>query len=338
MQPNSRLITIRDNEQKIRQLLTELVLTPRAQAIKWSSMTKQSPNIRIGYPGQHLASLIAGMEGEKTAARGNDLVDGSEVKSCSRIDQLDVCEVKNCRAPVARGEERCPECGSTNIERKNDSKWLFAVRSEKELHRLLYEVCRIVLILADHPGFAQGDYGTLRFQCFEIWPKSPRHARFAEILTNYYRKIYLAHRKKDPSKTPAPKNFWPYSYQFYICNPILTFSCTVENANVTPEIKIERYMQPGADRSSLPSVIMDPRILKKSEMELILRRASKDELTRMLKQGEKINRKFQRIAKLEELQGAFAGIDEALRRYLPLRKTDRISTSKREYKRRVHGV
>src|SRR3989338_8087274 len=88
MQPNKKLVTISDNLKQINQLLSELVLQPRINAIKWSAITKQTPNIRIGYPGQHLASLIAGMEGERTGARGNDLIDGSEVKSCSRIDAL----------------------------------------------------------------------------------------------------------------------------------------------------------------------------------------------------------------------------------------------------------
>lgn len=58
MQPNKKLITIGDNIEKIKLLLKELVLHPRINAIKWSSITRQTSNIRIGYPGQHLASLI----------------------------------------------------------------------------------------------------------------------------------------------------------------------------------------------------------------------------------------------------------------------------------------
>jgi hypothetical protein len=87
MQPNQKFITIADNRDQIIRLLQELVLQPRINAIKWSDITKQTPNIKIGYPGQHLVSLITGVEGERTGARGKDLADGSEVKSCSRIDQ-----------------------------------------------------------------------------------------------------------------------------------------------------------------------------------------------------------------------------------------------------------
>lgn len=95
MQPDIKKITINDNRQKIVELLDGLMFAPRLRAIEWSKVTKQTPNLKIGYPGQHLASLITGMQGERTGARGNDLIDGSEVKSCSRVDQLDTCNRGN---------------------------------------------------------------------------------------------------------------------------------------------------------------------------------------------------------------------------------------------------
>ena len=33
----------------------ELVLKPRLDLVKWATLTKQTPNMKIGYPGQHLA-------------------------------------------------------------------------------------------------------------------------------------------------------------------------------------------------------------------------------------------------------------------------------------------
>jgi len=239
MKPNAELISLRDNKQQIEQLLYELVLSPRVRAIQWSRITKQTPNVKIGYPGQHLASLITGMVGERTGARGHDLTDGSEVKSCSRIDQLDKC--KSCGAAVARLEELCSECGSPDIKRNNDSKWLFTIRSEDDLDTLLHKVGRVVLVLGDYPNFDAGDFNTLRFQAFEIWPEHPRNSRFGEIMTNYYTKIYLEHKKSDANKTPAPKNFWPDQYQFYVCNPMRTFLCVVENANEEPRLEIRVF-------------------------------------------------------------------------------------------------
>ena len=83
MKPEAKYITISDNKNRIEQLLMELVLEPRIKALVWSQITRQTPNMKIGYPGQHLASLITGVEGSRTGARGDDLVDGTEVKSCS---------------------------------------------------------------------------------------------------------------------------------------------------------------------------------------------------------------------------------------------------------------
>jgi len=334
MKPNSKLITIHNNLELIKHFLDEVVLQPRINALNWSKITKQTASIKIGYPGQHLASLITGVQGERTGARGNDLVDRSEVKSCSRIDQLDSCN--DCNAPVSRLETSCPECGSTNISRKNDSKWLFGVRDESELNVLLHEVQRVLLLIADYPYFEASDYDTLRFQSFEIWPESERHHHFCEIMTNYYQKIYLEHKKLNPNKTPAPKNFWPYQYQFYMCNPILTFLCIVKNANSAPVIDFQEYVEPNRDRSVLPSILMPPDILTENEFDLILSSATQEQLNAMLQPSlrEAIDINKIKLLPLKQKRNAFAGIDENLRKYLPLRETDRIAVAKSIYTRR----
>lgn len=334
MQPENKFIRIKNNLPRINQLFDELVLQPRINAIKWSKITKQTPNIKIGYPGQHLASLITGMEGERTGARGNDLIDGSEVKSCSRIDQLDKC--LNCGGPVARLEEKCSNCNSGNIQRGNDSKWLFGIRNKEELDVLTKQVKRVVLILGDYPNFDNGDYNTLRFQAFEIWTNDKRCKRFVEIMTNYYYKIYLAHKKKDASKTPAPKNFWPYQYQFFVCNPILIFSCIVENANSNPKIKVLDYVKPSEDRSKLESIIMPADILSDEELNILFKKAQKEELLKMIKPEMKNKIAKARFLSVSEKRDLFRGIDETLRSYLPLRDTDKISIAKNKYIRRIH--
>lgn len=325
MKPDAKLISLKDNQKQIIKLLDELVLSPRVNALKWSAVTKQTPNIKIGYPGQHLASLITGMPGERTGARGNDLIDGSEVKSCSRIDQLDVC--KACKASVARSEAVCSACGSTNIDRKDDSKWLFTIRNEADLNVLVKDVNRVVLLIGDYPDFDKGDFSTLRFQAFEIWTHSPRNKRFAELMTNYYRNIYLAHKKNNAAKTPAPKNFWPYSYQFYLCNPILVFSCTVKSANTKPKIHIDHYVEPNTDRSKIESVLMPVDILTDDELALILKKAKPSELKTISKKK----------LSLAEARASLKNVDERLRCYLPLRDTDRIATAKKAYVRRKNG-
>ncbi|QYX31965.1 MamI family restriction endonuclease [Sphaerospermopsis torques-reginae] len=296
MKPDINFITIHNNEAQIKALLEELVLNPRINALKWSKITYQTPNLKIGYPGQHLASLITGVKGSKTAARGDDLEDGTEVKSCSRIDQMDKC--KDCESPVARSEKVCSVCGSNNIQRKDDSKWLFTIKSENDLQVITQDVKRVLLILGDYPNFDNQDYDTLRFQCFEIWTQSIRNRKFKEILSNYYYKIYLP--KKNSGKTPDPKNFWPYQYQFYLCNPILTFSCYVYNASIQPEIDIKHYIKPQEDRSNFGSELMPIEILNRKEKELL---------------QEHLN------VKNEKDLPQF--INEDLREILPLRDTDK---------------
>lgn len=337
MKPNDKLITIHDNLELIKDLLNDLILSPRINAIKWSKITKQTPNIKIGYPGQHLASLITGMQGERTGARGNDLVDGTEVKSCSRIDQLDKC--LDCSSPISRLEDVCPQCNSKNIRRNNDSKWLFSVRDENELDLLLHKVERVLLIIGDYPNFDDRDWETLRFQSFELWPESKRNSRFSEIMTNYYYKIYLEHKKKDPNKSPAPKNFWPYQYQFYMCNPIPTFSCKIQNSNTNPQIQIQKYVEPDIDRSTLPSILMPTDILNESELDLIIDNCTEQELIKMIDPDFRNNFSKDQIRYLrfpQKLDLIF-GIDENLRKYLPLRDTDRIATARNAYSRRRTG-
>src|SRR3989344_9245917 len=235
--------------EQIIEFIEELIIEPRKNCAKWSKITDQTATLRIGYPGQHLASLVTGVKGEKTGARGNDLSDGSEVKSCSRVDQLDKCN--DCDSPVLRREEKCGNCNSTNIKRNNDSKWLFTIRSEDDLKTLVDNpnLNRIVLIIDDYPNFDDGNYEDIRIQIFEIYPKETRHKRFKEIMTNYYYKIYLEHKKNTPAKTPAPKNFWPYQYQFYLCNPILIFKATIKGAYTEkPKLVIDDWVEPHIDR------------------------------------------------------------------------------------------
>ena len=309
MVPNQDLVTIGDNIAMVRRFFSDLVLGPRRDLMKWAAVTKQTPNINIGYPAQHLASLVTGVEGARTAARGHDLCDHSEVKSCSRVDQLDKCN--NCRAAVARMEIRCPSCNSSNIHRNNDSKWLFAIKSEEELSLLLDDVPRIVFILADYPNFDAEDWTTIQFQVFEIWPRDPRQENFRTLMDNYFRNIYLPNIASNPQKTPAPKNMWPYSFQFYMCNPLRTFHCVVENALEDFDINVAEYVEPAQDRANVLPVRMPLSILNAKEKKQIRRHIGDEGV--------------------EEAEGH--GLDWEQRLLLSLRDTDRASPQGRSYQR-----
>lgn len=332
MKPNPDHITIDDNLNKIVQLLDELVLTPRIKALEWSKLTKQTPNMKIGYPGQHLASLITGVEGTRTGARGDDLIDGTEVKSCSRVDQLDTCN--NCKNKVLRIEEVCPHCGSDNIKRMDDSKWLFGIKSESELKLLTHDLDRVFLTLADYPYFSDNNFDTIRFQAFEIWNKTERHIHFTNLMTNYYNKIFLEHISRNPNKTPAPKNFWPYSYQFYLCNPVKVFNCIVTNANKAPSINIDYYIEPNQDRSILTPEPMPTTLLSLEEWNQLIDFAPEYTLNSQIIHGRTYQELIDSKKNKSELVSILPFINESTRQFLDLRDTDKVSEAKETYIRR----
>ena len=236
------------------------------KAIEWSKITKQTPGLKIGYPAQHIASLLTGVEGRRSAARGDDLADGSEVKGCNRIDQLDTC--KDCGNKILRHELKCSFCESINIKRNDDSKWLLTIKSEKELELYTKTIDRLIFILLDYPNFSKNDFETLSIKAYEIWPKN--NLQFKQILEEYYNDIYLEHIKLDAKKTPAPKNFWPYSFQFYKCKPLKTYECIITNINTTPIIKTLTYIKPLEERSSIVPEEFPITLLNNEELELVI--------------------------------------------------------------------
>lgn len=310
MTPDASKITIHDNLEKIEQFINEIIVSPRRSLKAWASITNQTPAAKIGYIGQHLASLITGVPGTGSGARGDDLADGSEVKSCNKIDQADKC--KDCGARVMRFEDVCPECGSMRIDRKDDSKWLFSVRDEHELSQYL-NMDRIVLILMDYPNFKLHDFRDMRITCYEIYPKEPRMKVFGELITNHYYNIYLP-KLTNNAKT-NPMNLHPALIQFYKCNPIKVFSCIIKDIDTNPVIRIDResYVDPFATRdSTLKPVPMPSSLLKRHEWEILFDRADFDtEIFPLL--TKKKSEEFMRIAPYKELPTYIPFLDETLR-------------------------
>lgn len=71
-------------------LLQEMFLDHRKVMAKWAAMTGQSSQLDSGYIAQHLISLLTGKRGSGWRGKGLDLEDGSEVKSASSVDGVDV--------------------------------------------------------------------------------------------------------------------------------------------------------------------------------------------------------------------------------------------------------
>ncbi len=71
------------------QLLEEQVSQQRIKLNHWSTITAQSSQIDTGYIAQHLVSLQTQIAGQGMRGKGEDLCDGSEVKSANFLDSLD---------------------------------------------------------------------------------------------------------------------------------------------------------------------------------------------------------------------------------------------------------
>ena len=314
MRPNTSLITINDNLSKIESFINNVIIIPRRSLHYWSEITNQTPAAKIGYIGQRLASLITGIPGTGSGARGDDLADGTEVKSCNKIDQADKC--KDCGNRVMRQDTVCPICGSSNIDRKDDSKWLFSIRDEFELNQY-HSLDRIFLLLMDYPEFAAGDFSDIRISSFEIYPKEERMNIFNELIDNHYWNIYRP--KADSGGKTNPMNLHPWSFQFYKCNPIMTFQCLIRNIDDSPSIDFIRYIAPEDERKEdIEPLPMPSSLLKKDEWSVLLDTADYDNEIRPLL-SENISKdiflKMQIKVKTEKLPF----LDERLRGYIHLR-------------------
>lgn len=183
-----------------------------------------------------------------------------------------------------------------------------------------------------------GDFDTIRFQAFEIWNNTERCKHFATLMSNYYYKIFLEHKSQNVNKTPAPKNFWPYSYQFYLCNPVKVFDCVVKNANTNPAILMQYFVKPDEDRSILEVEKMPMNLLTNEELKQFIEISSKEIVKAQIKDNSSYEDMLNLInaSKLDKkaLYEAIPFLDEEARLFLPLRDTDIIKVAKETYFRR----
>lgn len=200
-------------------LIKDLYINLRAKVNAWSEITQQTPQARMGYIGQHLVSIVTGYPGGKSGARGYDLVIGrehyGEIKTCYRVDQLGMCS--DCNAVVSSLETSCSACGSTNIVRKSDSKWLIDIRNEDEFAKILNPLFYYFVLfeLEDISDPSRNDI------IASIWAVDPKAKGFAYCMIDYYLNI----RAKSLSR--APFNMWPHNLKFLITKPQLIYQSRI---------------------------------------------------------------------------------------------------------------
>jgi len=163
-------------------LLKHLFVDLRKSLLKYAKITDQTNQARMGYVGQHLCSMVTGHKGGKSGARGPDLKIGKhtgEIKTCMQVDQLGEC--KECKTKVASWERQCPNCQSKNIERKNDSKWLFKPSKDKKIKELFAEKW-IYLVLFEHDD-VKNIKSTITVTIFRV---NPRHIGFFNAIVDWH--------------------------------------------------------------------------------------------------------------------------------------------------------
>lgn len=71
--------------------IENVIFAQYRQLTGWAKVTNQTSQIDSGYLGQHLVSLVSGTLGRGTGSRGkgDDLVDGSEIKTASTLGGMD---------------------------------------------------------------------------------------------------------------------------------------------------------------------------------------------------------------------------------------------------------
>lgn len=198
-------------------LIRDLYIDLRRRVNSWASVTRQTAQARMGYIGQHLVSVVTGIPGGMSGARGYDLAyaDGrhSEIKTCYRVDQLGSCT--NCGLPVSPIDLKCRACNSTSITRKDDSKWLIGLRGEQDYAQLLDPV-HYYFVLFEFEDFK--DPQTMVLSIYEVDPRRPG---FAYALIDYRENI------KSQSKSGAPFNIWPHALKFTLMRPLLIYRSLV---------------------------------------------------------------------------------------------------------------
>ncbi|MGI6163979.1 MAG: MamI family restriction endonuclease [Bacillota bacterium] len=83
------ILSHEDRKLLAQRLLEEQVICQRELLSGWSIITAQSSQIDTGYIAQHLVSLQTQIAGQGMRGKGDDLSDGSEVKSANFLDSLD---------------------------------------------------------------------------------------------------------------------------------------------------------------------------------------------------------------------------------------------------------
>ncbi|MCZ9290303.1 MamI family restriction endonuclease [Corynebacterium evansiae] len=98
---------------------------------KWASLTGQTAQIDTGYIAQFVASIITGIPGQGFRGKGDDLVDGSEVKSAANISGVDTPRWNHNMGTAAADEKNRQQGKKTNSEKYLEAPLLFYLLADR---------------------------------------------------------------------------------------------------------------------------------------------------------------------------------------------------------------
>lgn len=122
------------NEQRIallEELFGDFFLNQHRILQKWASLTGQTAQVDTGYIAQFVASIITGIPGQGFRGKGDDLIDGSEVKSAANISGVDTPRWNHNMGTVEGDEKRRLKGEKTNSERYLEAPYLVYLLADR---------------------------------------------------------------------------------------------------------------------------------------------------------------------------------------------------------------
>lgn len=199
----SKILNILSREERkelATQLLEEQVSEQREKLNHWSAITAQSSQIDTGYIAQHLVSLQTQIAGQGMRGKGDDLCDGSEVKSANFLDSLDkkgaTAPRWNFTAVTRQIMERFLEYPAVYLLSMDlNAKGCFRTRIWKvdvTKHRILKERYKEWMNVLGYPKFASDKEESVNFQLFPPHIKTEENfARHGNNKKNGFAKLEI---------------------------------------------------------------------------------------------------------------------------------------------------
>lgn len=112
-------------------LFTDFFVDQHRLLQKWASLTGQTAQIDTGYIAQFVASIITGIPGQGFRGKGDDLVDGSEVKSAANISGVDTPRWNHNMGTAAADLKKARTGEKTNAEKYLDVPYLIYLLADR---------------------------------------------------------------------------------------------------------------------------------------------------------------------------------------------------------------